>query len=805
MKTRLQLAAALVLLATLNHPLAIAHAQGTAFTYQGQLQNNGSPANGIYDLKLLIYDASTGGDILAGPVTNAAVAVTNGLFTTIVDFGAGTFTGSSNWLHIGVRTNGGSGFTGLMPRQQLTPTPYAIYAENASAAGLSGTIPLAQWPAAMVTNNATGVTLSGTFNGAFNGSAGASNAWQLTGNSGTTPGVNFIGTSDNEPLTLRANNSIGLQLQYESVTTGFGVGSSTTAGINLIGGLGNTISNGVLGGTIAGGGYVSSIFGVFHSSSSYPNVVSGSWGAIGGGANNLAGNYGTVPGGCSNQAGGLYSFAAGQEAQALSSGAFVWADSQGGTYSDNGDDSFNIRAQGGVYLDNSTPALTFGTRISGNTKQMLNLYGFGYGIGVQNSTEYFRSGGGYAWYLNGTHNDNQNSPGTGGTTLMTLDSSGDLNIAGNSLLTGLTVDQTSQNIGNVYSNAMVFGASPGYTGEGIASKRSGTNPFDLEFFTDFANRMTIDHSGNVNVAGTVVAGNLTVSGSLNLPANATLSSGGNGLLASLTVDPNGKNIGNVNSNVMVFGASPGYTGEGIASKRSGTNPFDLEFFTDFANRMTIAHGGNVGIGTANPTAQLDVNGEFMVVEGLGGVRCYIGDDGNGNDVQVGSLEHGATSVSFYNATDNKAMQISCSAITITGGADLAEPFAITTADQSVSAGAVVVIDEANPGQLKLADQPYDTRVAGVVSGANGINPGIQMHQQGILEGGKNVALTGRVYVQADTSNGAIKPGDLLTTSSTPGHAMKVSDHVKAQGAILGKAMTSLSQGKGMVLVLVTLQ
>jgi hypothetical protein len=437
--------------------------------------------------------------------------------------------------------------------------------------------------------------------------------------------------------------------------------------------------------------------------------VSGSWGAIGGGANNLAGNYGTVPGGCSNQAGGLYSFAAGQEAQALSSGAFVWADSQGGTYSDNGDDSFNIRAQGGVYLDNSTPALTFGTRISGNTKQMLNLYGFGYGIGVQNSTEYFRSGGGYAWYLNGTHNDNQNSPGTGGTTLMTLDSSGDLNIAGNSLLTGLTVDQTSQNIGNVYSNA------------------------------------------------------------------------------------------------MVFGASPGYTGEGIASKRSGTNPFDLEFFTDFANRMTIAHGGNVGIGTANPTAQLDVNGEFMVVEGLGGVRCYIGDDGNGNDVQVGSLEHGATSVSFYNATDNKAMQISCSAITITGGADLAEPFAITTADQSVSAGAVVVIDEANPGQLKLADQPYDTRVAGVVSGANGINPGIQMHQQGILEGGKNVALTGRVYVQADTSNGAIKPGDLLTTSSTPGHAMKVSDHVKAQGAILGKAMTSLSQGKGMVLVLVTLQ
>jgi hypothetical protein len=107
--------------------------------------------------------------------------------------------------------------------------------------------------------------------------------------------------------------------------------------------------------------------------------------------------------------------------------------------------------------------------------------------------------------------------------------------------------------------------------------------------------------------------------------------------------------------------------------------------------------------------------------------------------------------------------------------------------------------------LKLSSRAYDTHVAGVLSGANGIHPGIQMHQQGLLEGGKNVALTGRVYVLADAANGAIKPGDLLTTSTTPGHAMKVKSHSKAQGAILGKAMTGLSTGKGMVLVLVTLQ
>jgi len=68
-----------------------------------------------------------------------------------------------------------------------------------------------------------------------------------------------------------------------------------------------------------------------------------------------------------------------------------------------------------------------------------------------------------------------------------------------------------------------------------------------------------------------------------------------------------------------------------------------------------------------------------------------------------------------------------------------------------------------------------------------------------------VALTGRVYCLVDASYGAIEPGDLLTTSDTAGHAMKVTNHTKAHGAIIGKAMTRLEQGKGLVLVLVTLQ
>src|SRR5215472_8112172 len=117
-----------------------ASAQGTAFTYQGRLNAGGSPANGSYDIAFSLYASSAGGVAIAGPVTNSAVDVTNGLFTTTVDFG-NVFTGTSNWLQIAVSTNGANAFSNLLPRQQLTPVPYAVYAESANATNLVGTIP----------------------------------------------------------------------------------------------------------------------------------------------------------------------------------------------------------------------------------------------------------------------------------------------------------------------------------------------------------------------------------------------------------------------------------------------------------------------------------------------------------------------------------------------------------------------------------------------------------------------------------------------------------------------------------------
>ncbi len=144
-----------------------------------------------------------------------------------------------------------------------------------------------------------------------------------------------------------------------------------------------------------------------------------------------------------------------------------------------------------------------------------------------------------------------------------------------------------------------------------------------------------------------------------------------------------------------------------------------------------------------------------------------------------------------------------SAVQIYGGGDLAEKF--ETSDDTPEPGTLMVIDENNPGKLKVSTTAYDHKVAGIVSGAGGVNPGMVLHQQGVLDGDVEVAVVGRVYVKADASNGPIKPGDLLTSSDTPGHAMKASDASRSHGAIIGKAMTALDEGAGLVLVLVNLQ
>jgi len=118
------------------------YAQGTAFTYQGRLNDSGSPANGNYDLEFTLFDAATtNGNQIGGTVTNLGVSVNNGLFTTTIDFGSGIFTGNPLWLQIGVETNGGGGnFTLLGALQPPPPTPCSIYATSAGTATTASSV-----------------------------------------------------------------------------------------------------------------------------------------------------------------------------------------------------------------------------------------------------------------------------------------------------------------------------------------------------------------------------------------------------------------------------------------------------------------------------------------------------------------------------------------------------------------------------------------------------------------------------------------------------------------------------------------
>jgi hypothetical protein len=153
------------------------------------------------------------------------------------------------------------------------------------------------------------------------------------------------------------------------------------------------------------------------------------------------------------------------------------------------------------------------------------------------------------------------------------------------------------------------------------------------------------------------------------------------------------------------------------------------------------------------------------------------------------------------AIDNTGL-VSVNAISILGGSDISEPFKTVAA---LPAGSVVSIDARNTGVLTLSDRPYDRRVAGIVSGARGIKPGLMLEQLDATGSSQQIALSGRVYALANTSGGPINAGDLLTTSSTPGQAMRATNLRRAQGATIGKAMTSLPSGSGVVLVLVSIQ
>jgi hypothetical protein len=323
--------------------VSIQAAPGTAFTYQGQLRQAGSPISGNCDFQFSLWDAAgsgsppAGGNPIGSTQTKTGVGVSNGYFTIPdLDFGADAFLGEARWLQIAVRCPAGSGeYVTLSPRQPLTAVPYALFSKAAPWAGLIGV------PADFadgVDNNTTytagtGLTLAGN-QFSLDTAYTDGRYWKLTGNAGTTPGTNFLGTTDNQAFEFRVNNARALRLEPNPDSP------------NVIGGYsGNSVTARVYGATIGGGG-----------SDGYTNVVTGSFSTVGGGRANTAGKWGaTVAGGVENEATGESSAIGGGNGNTAS--AYVATVSGGGSNIASAD---GAAVGGGMHNNSSADQATIG-------------------------------------------------------------------------------------------------------------------------------------------------------------------------------------------------------------------------------------------------------------------------------------------------------------------------------------------------------------------------------------------------------------------------------------------------------------
>jgi hypothetical protein len=227
--------------------------------------------------------------------------------------------------------------------------------------------------------------------------------------------------------------------------------------------------------------------------------------------------------------------------------------------------------------------------------------------------------------------------------------------------------------------------------------------------------------------------------------------------------------------------------------------------------MNPDHGGVVGVNTAKGIGVYGTSDAYVGVWGTS--KEYEGvhaETQSSTTAAMAAYQNNPTSdtAAFYaKHVGNRNAAVFEGNIVVTGDITLAN--ADCAEDFSVSPGALIepgtVMVFSDTGDLRAGDIPYDKRVAGVISGAGHFKPGITLDRQSTMQNRVTVALLGKVYCKVDAGFGHISVGDLLTTSSTLGHAMRAADPAKSFGTVIGKAMSALAAGTGLIPILVALQ
>lgn len=619
---------------------------GTAFTYQGRLNSGSTPANGSFDLVFALYDATTAGGQVGNSLTNTATPVTNGLFTVTLDFGSSAFDGSARWLQIGVRTNGSGAFTTLAPRQPLTPVPYAIAASNLTgtlpATQLAGALPSANWggiysggvtlnnAANSFTGNGAGLTAlnasqlsSGTVPDARLAAnvARTNQVWLLNGNTGTTPGTQFLGTTDGQPLEFKVTGLRALRLE---------VSSTLEQSPNVIGGSPvNFVASGVVGATIAGGG-AGNRYGRAMS-----NRVDAHFGSISGGAENTiqtGAEAAAISGGAEN------TIQAGAGAATISGGTLntIQTNANQSLIGGGWRNTIRSNAVGSVIVGGWDNTIQSDARLStiggglmnmiqtnaaystlgggqGNTIQTDAAYstlGGGQGNTISTNADYSAIGGGYQ---NAIHTNTDYSTIAGGYR-NTIQANADMaTIAGGEANTIQRGADEGATIGGGLANIAggIFSTVPGGTlnsamgfGSFAAGRRAKANHYgtfvwadwqDADFASTAPNQFLIRAANGVGINKTNPTTALDVNGTVT-------ATGFSGSGAGLTALPAANLSGTIPSGSL---ADNSVTAAKLAS--------DAGSLSKVAAGAMTSSGGNIGIGTVSPyDALLDVEGDVRL-------------------------------------------------------------------------------------------------------------------------------------------------------------------------------------------------